>query len=84
MASYTSHSPPGSIGFIGLGAMGKHMVANLAKNLPTSSHLYIHDIVASAIYEVEELCASLPISVVKCVNAKEVAERSVWALPPLS
>ncbi|KAK7752961.1 hypothetical protein SLS62_005120 [Diatrype stigma] len=76
MASDDSQLLAGSIGFIGLGAMGKPMVMNLASRLPASSHLYIHDVVAAAVDDVAQLCASLPINVVRCSNGKEVAERS--------
>ncbi len=70
----SSESLPGSIGFIGLGAMGTPMVVNLATKLPHGSQIYVHDVVVSL---VEELCTSFPDRVVKCVNAKEVTEKSV-------
>ena len=53
------------------------MAINLAKQLPSSSKLYLNDVVAAAVDEVEQACASLPVTVAKCTNAKEVAERSV-------
>lgn len=74
MSLADSNSLPNSIGFIGLGAMGKPMVINLVKRLPVGSHIFIHDVVAAA---VEEVCASFPDAIVKCANAKEVAEKSV-------
>lgn len=77
MGSDDSQPFAGSIGFIGLGAMGKPMVLNLANKLPASAHLYIHDVVAAAVDDVAQLCASLPISVVRCADSKEVAEKSV-------
>ena len=54
--------------------MGKPMVVNLAKRLPHESRIYVHDVVADP---ADELCASFPDTIVKCANAKEVAERTV-------
>ncbi len=77
MARDNSDSQPKSIGFIGLGAMGKPMVMNLAKSLVPSSHIYLNDVVVDVMDEVIKLCTELPITIVKCANAKEVTERSV-------
>lgn len=68
---------PNSVGFIGLGAMGKPMVINLARNLPPKSQIYVHDTVDAP---VNELCTRLPDIVVKSVSAKDVAEKSVSSL----
>jgi 3-hydroxyisobutyrate dehydrogenase-like beta-hydroxyacid dehydrogenase len=65
---------PLTLGFVGLGAMGKPMVINLANKLPSGAIVHVHDVVEAA---VEELCASYPNRVVRCANAKEVAENSV-------
>ncbi|RYO97590.1 hypothetical protein DL765_011120 [Monosporascus sp. GIB2] len=58
MYSDNNDSLPRDIGFIGLGAMGKPMVMNLARRLIPGSRLYVHDVVAPAMEEVERLCAS--------------------------
>jgi 3-hydroxyisobutyrate/3-hydroxypropionate dehydrogenase len=63
-----------SVGFIGLGAMGKPMVRHLAKKLPPDTVIYVFDVVQAA---VDELCTEFPDRVVKRANAKEVAEKSV-------
>ncbi|KAK3388041.1 NAD binding domain of 6-phosphogluconate dehydrogenase-domain-containing protein [Podospora didyma] len=73
MASAREVGLPNSVGFIGLGAMGKPMAINLAKALPAGSQIYIHDIVEAA---AEELCTSFPQVIVKCENAKEVAAQA--------
>ncbi|KAK3309220.1 NAD binding domain of 6-phosphogluconate dehydrogenase-domain-containing protein [Chaetomium strumarium] len=64
---------PESVGFIGLGAMGKPMAANLAKALPRGSQLHVHD---AALAQVQELWTSFPDVVVRCWSAQEVAEAS--------
>ncbi|KXX75583.1 3-hydroxyisobutyrate dehydrogenase, mitochondrial, partial [Madurella mycetomatis] len=64
---------PNSVGFIGLGAMGKPMVINLAKNLPPNSQIYVHDTVDAP---VDEICTRMPGIVVKSASAREVAEKS--------
>jgi 3-hydroxyisobutyrate dehydrogenase-like beta-hydroxyacid dehydrogenase len=63
-----------SVGFIGLGAMGKPMAEHLAKKLPPETLIYVFDVVQAA---VDELCTEFPNKVVKSVNAKEVAGKSV-------
>ncbi|KAK4239522.1 NAD binding domain of 6-phosphogluconate dehydrogenase-domain-containing protein [Achaetomium macrosporum] len=74
MASSTSTEPlPKSVGFIGLGAMGKPMAVNLAKALPRGSRLHVHDAVTAP---VDELWASFPDIIVRCAGAREVAELS--------
>ncbi|KAH9989601.1 NAD binding domain of 6-phosphogluconate dehydrogenase-domain-containing protein [Xylariaceae sp. FL0662B] len=64
---------PISVGFIGLGAMGNPMVINLVKKLPLGSHVFIHDVVDTA---VDKLVTSFPDVIVKLTNAKHVAEQS--------
>ena len=63
-----------SVGFIGLGAMGKPMAGHLANKLPKDTVIYVFDVAQSA---VDELCTEFPKRVVKSANAKEVAEKSV-------
>jgi 3-hydroxyisobutyrate dehydrogenase-like beta-hydroxyacid dehydrogenase len=63
-----------SVGFIGLGAMGKPMAGHLANKLPPETLIYVFDVVQAA---VDELCAEFPNKVVKSSNAKDVAEKSV-------
>jgi 3-hydroxyisobutyrate dehydrogenase len=67
---------PTAVGFIGLGAMGKPMVANLAEKLPAGSHIYVFDVVPAL---VKELSASLDSTVIACADAKEVTSYSVGA-----
>lgn len=73
MADNTGFS---NLGFIGLGAMGKPMVLNLAKNTASGSRvkIHVHDVVAAA---VDEAVSSFPDIIVKCASAKEVTEKSV-------
>ncbi|KAI0597409.1 3-hydroxyisobutyrate dehydrogenase [Biscogniauxia sp. FL1348] len=68
-----STSLPTSIGFIGLGAMGKPMVGNLVKRLPLGSRVFVHDVVEASM---DDLYASYPSVIVKSTNAKEVTESS--------
>ncbi len=63
-----------SVGFIGLGAMGKPMAGHLANKLPTNSLIHVFDVVEAA---VDELCKEYPNRVIKSANAKAVAEKSV-------
>ncbi|KAL2686715.1 hypothetical protein Neosp_004256 [[Neocosmospora] mangrovei] len=70
-ASLVKDSPTTSVGFIGLGAMGKPMVINLAKKLPKGSRIHVYDIVTTV---VDETVTLLPDSIFKCSSAKEVAE----------
>ena len=67
---------PKSVGFIGLGAMGKPMAINLARKLPHGSQIHVHDVVLAAVDEVYEIS---PGTIVKCANAMEVTEKSVSA-----
>ncbi|KAH7265763.1 NAD binding domain of 6-phosphogluconate dehydrogenase-domain-containing protein [Fusarium solani] len=72
MASLVQDSLATSVGFIGLGAMGKPMVINLAKKLPKGSQIHVYDIVMAV---VDETVALFPDSIFKCASAKEVAEK---------
>jgi 3-hydroxyisobutyrate dehydrogenase len=74
MASLVQDSLATSVGFIGLGAMGKPMVINLAKKLPKGSQIHVYDIVMAV---VDETVALFPDSIFKCASAKEVAEKCV-------
>ncbi|KAF2201194.1 hypothetical protein GQ43DRAFT_472020 [Delitschia confertaspora ATCC 74209] len=62
-----------SVGFIGLGAMGKPMVAHLANKLPIKSRIYVFDVAAQV---VEELCEQFPDRVLGGKNAKDVAQHA--------
>lgn len=55
------------VGFIGLGAMGKNMSANLIKN---GFSLYVNDIMTEAVEEIVKLGAE------KCLTPKEVAQNT--------
>lgn len=63
-----------SIGFIGVGAMGKPMVGHLAEKLPTETHLTIFDVSEEA---VEQVVSQSGDRVRKGTCARDVAERSV-------
>jgi len=63
-----------SLGFIGLGAMGKPMATHLAKKLPQETLIHVFDVVSEA---VEALCTEFPNRVIKSASSKEVAEKSV-------
>ncbi|KAI1084509.1 NAD binding domain of 6-phosphogluconate dehydrogenase-domain-containing protein [Whalleya microplaca] len=73
MALVESNTLPSSIGFIGLGAMGKPMVVNLVKSLPPRAQVFIYDLVEAL---VDELVISFPSVIVKSAHAKQVAENS--------
>lgn len=64
-----------NVGFIGLGAMGKHMAEHLANKLPKESTLYVYDVIPDA---VKELTDKYPSRVTACESAKQVAENSVY------
>ncbi|KAK5655103.1 hypothetical protein OQA88_6002 [Cercophora sp. LCS_1] len=64
---------PHTLGFIGLGAMGKPMVTNLAKKLPSGSIIQVYDIVTAP---AEELTTHFPGIVNQCFSASEVASKS--------
>jgi 3-hydroxyisobutyrate dehydrogenase-like beta-hydroxyacid dehydrogenase len=62
------------VGFIGLGAMGKHMAEQLAIKLPESARIFIFDVAKGP---VEELVNKYPGKVVASTSPKEVTENSV-------
>lgn len=66
-----------SVGFIGLGAMGRPMAGHLANKLPGNTLIYVFDVVQKVI---DDLCAEFPKRVVKAANAKAVAEKCVSML----
>lgn len=63
-----------TLGFIGLGAMGKPMAVHLANKLPAEARIYVFDVVESV---VDEVCNDFPDRVLKGANAKDVTEKSV-------
>lgn len=63
-----------SIGFIGLGAMGKWMATHLAEKLSSSSKIHVFDIVQAL---VDELVSEYGDKVVACSSPKDVADKSV-------
>lgn len=62
------------VGFIGLGAMGKHMAEQLAIKLPDHARVSIFDVAKPPI---EELVRKYPGKVVRCTSPRKVAESSV-------
>lgn len=65
------------VGFIGLGAMGKHMVARLAQNLPESTRISVFDVAKPPM---EELSTKYPNKIISCASPRHVAENSVCCL----
>ncbi|KAL3462301.1 NAD binding domain of 6-phosphogluconate dehydrogenase-domain-containing protein [Aspergillus heterothallicus] len=65
------------VGFIGLGAMGKHMAEQLAKKLPDNARVSIFDVAKPPI---EELVGKYPGKIVECTSPRNVAERSDFIL----
>lgn len=63
-----------TLGFIGLGAMGKPMLVHLANKLPAESRIYVFDVVEKV---VDEVCAEFPNRVFKGTSAKDVAQQVV-------
>jgi 3-hydroxyisobutyrate dehydrogenase-like beta-hydroxyacid dehydrogenase len=63
-----------TVGFIGLGAMGKPMLENLVKKLSTESQIYVFDVVEQV---VDEVCKQAPDKLHKALSAKNVAEQAV-------
>ncbi|KAF2006081.1 hypothetical protein P154DRAFT_615981 [Amniculicola lignicola CBS 123094] len=61
-----------TLGFIGLGAMGKPMLVHLADKLPPESRIYVFDVVEAV---VDEMCSKYPHRVLKASSAKEVAQQ---------
>ena len=66
-----------TLGFIGLGAMGKPMLVHLANKLPPESRIYVYDVVEAV---VDEMCARFPNRVYKATSAKDVAHQVVSGL----
>jgi 3-hydroxyisobutyrate dehydrogenase len=62
------------VGFVGLGAMGKHMAEQLAIKLPEKAQLFIFDVSKAP---VEELMKKYPGRIIGCTSPKDVAEKSV-------
>lgn len=65
------------IGFIGVGAMGKYMVQNLAKKTTPETEIFLHDINQKA---VDSLCDEFPGKLTGCSSASEVANKAVSEL----
>jgi 3-hydroxyisobutyrate dehydrogenase-like beta-hydroxyacid dehydrogenase len=68
-----------TLGFIGLGAMGKPMVTHLANKLPAGSQIYVYDVVEAV---VDEMVSNFPERVYKASSAKNVAEQVVCTSKP--
>lgn len=68
-----------SIGFIGLGAMGRPMATHLANKLPDSTRIYVFDVAKSV---VDEFAKEHPNKVFIGESAKDIADKSV-SLEPL-
>ncbi|KAF1358575.1 hypothetical protein EJ07DRAFT_124259 [Lizonia empirigonia] len=62
-----------TLGFIGLGAMGKPMLEHLANKLPKESRIWVYDVVEQV---VDEICAAYPDRVFKGRSAKDVAQHA--------
>jgi 3-hydroxyisobutyrate dehydrogenase len=69
-----------TLGFIGLGAMGKPMVIHLANKLPPESRIFVFDVVESV---VDEVCSQFPDRVFKGSSARNVAEQVVCVISML-
>lgn len=69
-----------SIGFIGLGKMGRNMLKNLAENDHTNMHVF--DVEAGAMSSLEQECA--PGTVIPCSSVSEVSSKSsvVFSMVP--
>ncbi|KAF1950474.1 3-hydroxyisobutyrate dehydrogenase mitochondrial precursor [Byssothecium circinans] len=59
-----------TLGFIGLGAMGKPMLVHLANKLSPESRIFVFDVVEQAI---DEMCTQFPNRVFKGKSARDVA-----------
>lgn len=67
-----------TLGFIGLGAMGKPMLTHLANKLPAESKIFVFDVVEEI---VDEMCSQFPGKVHKASSARNVAEQVVSSSP---
>lgn len=63
-----------TLGFIGLGAMGKPMLEHLANKLPSESRIWVYDVAEQV---VDDVCAAFPDRVFKGKSAKDVAQQVV-------
>lgn len=63
-----------TLGFIGLGAMGKPMLEHLINKLPQESRIWVYDVVENV---VDDICAAFPEKVSKAKSAKQVAQQAV-------
>lgn len=63
-----------TLGFIGLGAMGKPMLEHLANKLPRESRLWVYDVVEQV---VDDVCAAFPDRVYRATSAANVAQHVV-------
>lgn len=63
-----------NVGFIGVGAMGKHMVQTLTKKTPPGTVIYLYDIDLEA---VDSLCREAPENLTRCSSTGEVANKAV-------
>ena len=61
------------VGFVGLGAMGLPMVHQLAAKLPSEVLIHVFDLMEGL---VDRLCEQHPSKIVRCSNAREVAQKS--------
>lgn len=73
-SSNMSESEFKTLGFVGLGAMGRPMLVHLANKLPAESRIYVFDVVEQAINEV---CSQYPGRVLRASSAKDVAQQAV-------
>ena len=67
------------VGFIGLGAMGKHMVEHLATKLPNDSCIFVYDISSPPI---DELVSRYPGKIIRNTSPRNVADNSVCPSRP--
>ncbi|KAJ5208577.1 hypothetical protein N7449_002956 [Penicillium cf. viridicatum] len=67
MSEYTS------LGFIGLGAMGKPMAEQLAKKLPSTTKMIVYDVIESVVKELAEKYSGM---VIAGTSPKDVTENS--------
>ncbi|OJJ52335.1 hypothetical protein ASPSYDRAFT_164869 [Aspergillus sydowii CBS 593.65] len=61
------------VGFVGLGAMGKHMAEQLAIKLPAKAQVFVFDVAKGP---VEELEKNYPGRIIGCTSPKDVAGKS--------
>ena len=66
------------VGFIGLGAMGKHMAERLAVDLPPDSKLFVYDVVEAPM---NDLVAKYPGRVFANPSPRDVTKNTVSGLP---